>query len=158
MPVHRHPATASRVGEPITRIPVDPGVIERLRTSYGLVRVRELDFARTFYSKLFEAAPAVRSMFPEDLELQARKLTMALDTIVANLENPETNAHMLAELGRRHANYGARPEHYHLVIETMIASMREVLGGEGDEKVLQEWRMALRLIGKQMIDAARSSI
>ncbi len=155
MPVHRHPATASKVGEPITRIPVDAGVIERLRTSYRLVRARELDFARTFYAKLFEAAPAVRSMFPHDLEIQAGKLTMALDTIVANLENPETNSHLLAEMGKRHAGYGAQPEHYHLVIETMITSMREVLGESGDEKVLEEWRMALRLISKQMIDASR---
>jgi hemoglobin-like flavoprotein len=155
MPVHRHPASASKVGEPITRIPVDAGVVERLRTSYKAVRLRELDFARIFYAKLFEAAPGVRSMFPADLELQSRKLTMALDTIVANLENPETNSHLLAEMGRRHAGYGARPEHYHLVIETMIAAMREVLGANADERVLDEWRMALRLIGKQMIDAAR---
>lgn len=155
MPVHRHPASASKVGEPITRIPVDSGVVERLRTSYRLVRARELDFARTFYAKLFEAAPGVRAMFPADLELQSRKLTMALDTIVANLENPETNSHLLAEMGQRHAGYGAKPEHYHLVIETMIASMREVLGESGEEKVMGEWRTALRLISKQMIDAAR---
>lgn len=155
MPVHRHPASASKVGEPITRIPVDPGVIERLRTSYIAVRRRELDFARIFYAKLFEAAPGVRAMFPADLELQSRKLTMALDTIVANLENPEANAQMLAEMGKRHAGYGAKPEHYHLVIETMIAAMREVLGENADEKVFEEWRMALRLIGKQMIDAGR---
>ena len=155
MPVHRHPASASKVGEPITRIPVDPGVVERLRTSYALVRAREMDFAKTFYAKLFAAAPAVRSMFPEDLELQARKLTMAMDTIMANLENPEANAQMLAKLGKRWAGYGARPEHYHLVIETMIASMHEVLGAHADGKVSDEWRVALRLIGKQMIDAGR---
>jgi hemoglobin-like flavoprotein len=155
MPVHRHPASASKVGEPITRIPVDAGVVARLRASYKAVRLRDLDFARIFYAKLFEAAPGVRPMFPPDLELQSRKLTMALDTIVANLENPETNSHLLAEMGKRHAGYGARPEHYHLVIETMIAAMREVLGANADEKILDEWRMALRLIGKQMIDAGR---
>ncbi|MCW5756511.1 MAG: hypothetical protein KIT54_04665 [Phycisphaeraceae bacterium] len=155
MPVHRHPASASKVGEPITRIPVDAGVIERLRSSYRLVRRQDLEFARVFYAKLFEAAPGVRAMFPQDLELQSRKLTMALDTIVANLENPEANSHLLAQMGKRHAGYGARPEHYHLVIETMVAAMRAVLGAQADERVLDEWRMALRLIGKQMIDAGR---
>ncbi len=154
MPVHRHPASASKVGQPITRIPVDTAVIERLRTSYRLVRLKELDFARAFYQKLFEAAPGVRSMFSADIELQSRKLTMALDTIVANLENPEANSHLLAEMGRRHAGYGAKPEHYHLVVETLIASMRDVLGEHADERVLEEWRMALRLISRQMIDAA----
>lgn len=155
MPVHRHPTSASRVGEPITRIPVDAGVVERLRATYVRVRRHDLEFARIFYAKLFEAAPGVRAMFPDDLELQSRKLAMAMDTIVANLENPEANSRMLGEMGRRHAGYGARPEHYHLVIETMVASMREVLGGSADERVLDEWRMALRLIGKQMIDAGR---
>lgn len=155
MPVHRHPNSASKAGDPITRIPVDPGVVERLRTSYAQLRRKELDFARVFYAKLFEAAPGVRPMFPSDLELQSRKLTMALDAIVANLENPEANSHMLAEMGRRHAGYGAVPEHYHLVVETMIASMRDVLCEAADEKVFDEWRTALRLISKQMIDAGR---
>lgn len=155
MPVHRHPTSASRVGEPITRIPVDASVVERLRASYRLVRRHDLEFARIFYAKLFGAAPGVRAMFPEDMELQSRKLTMVLDSIVANLENPEANSRMLGEMGRRHAGYGARPEHYHLVIETMIGAMREVLGTNADERVLDEWRMALRLIGKQMIDAGR---
>lgn len=155
MPVHRHPTSASKVGDPITRIPVDAGVVERLRTSYAQVRRKELVFARSFYEKLFDAAPGVRAMFPADLELQSRKLTLALDAIVANLENPEANSHMLAEMGRRHAGYGAKPEHYHLVVETMIASMREVLAEAADEKVLDEWRTALRLISQQMIDAGR---
>lgn len=155
MPVHRHPASASKVGEPITRIPVDAGVLNRLRASYRQVRQQELAFARAFYDKLFTAAPSVRAMFPQDLELQARKLTMALDTIVANLENPEANSQLLADMGKRHAGYGAKPEHYQLVIETMVTSMRDVLADEADERVIDEWRMALRLIGKQMIDAGR---
>ena len=94
-------------------------------------------------------------MFPQDLELQSRKLTMALDTIVANLENPEANSHLLAQMGKRHASYGAKPEHYHLVVETLVDSMREVLGADADETLLDTWRVALRLISRQMIDAGR---
>lgn len=153
MPVHRHPIANAKTSGPLSRIPLDAGLIERLRLSYEKAREQDIRLAEIFYAKLFAAAPHLRTMFSTDVRDQARKLTAALDMIVANLASPDENAAMLTAMGRRHAGYGARPEHYELVTDLLVDSMSELLGGQAKDQTLEEWRTALRLISRQMIAA-----
>lgn len=154
MPVRRHPVANFAQRTPVHSLPLDRPLAERLRKTYGRVRAQELDLAKIFYSRLFEAAPHLRPMFSSDLGSQAAKLTAALDAVVRNLERPGENAGMLAELGRRHAGYGAKREHYDLVVGMLVESMQEILHAASDDPAILEWRMALRLIADQMIAAA----
>lgn len=157
MTLKRHPVAVSNPIDALARLPVDHVLIQSLRESYGRVRAEELRLATIFYARLFGAAPALRGMFKGDLPSQAAKLTAALDAVVQNLERPRENAEMLAELGRRHAAYGAKPEHYDLVVDLLVESMQEVLQTTGDDRAIREWRMALRLIADQMIAACGSA-
>lgn len=154
MPVRRHPIAVSASNHPLQRLPLDVGLIARLKATYARVRTHELQLAESFYARLFAAAPHLRAMFRDDLQSQAAKLTAALDAVVRNLESPQENAAMLAGLGRRHAEYGAKPEHYGLVVELLVESMREVLRTSADDHAILEWRTALRLIADQMIAAS----
>lgn len=154
MPVRRHPIATSLDQGQLARVPLDVLLAERLKKSYELVRAKEAKFGEIFYARLFAAAPGVRGMFKTDPAVQARKLMESLDAVVRNLEQPKENAVMLAEMGKRHAKYGAKPEHYELVVGLLIESMREVLGEQGDERVLEEWRTALKLISQQMLAAS----
>lgn len=156
MPVRRHPIASPRPDATLTLIPLDIALTTRLRATYGRIRERQLPLAEVFYTRLFAAAPRLRSMFPDDLSVQASKLTAALDAVVGTLERPEENARLLGDLGRRHAAYGARPEHYQLVTETLLHAMKQVLGSELSDREAGEWRTALRLIAEQMIAAAES--
>ncbi|QOI99243.1 MAG: hypothetical protein HRU70_01555 [Phycisphaeraceae bacterium] len=164
MPVKRHPVAVSERRDPLALLPIDTALIARLRNTYERVRARDLRLAEIFYTRLFAAAPSLRPMFRGEPEAQARKLMAALDTVVRNLEHPAENAAMLAEMGRRHAHYGAKPEHYGLVIDLLVDSMREILNTganlaaseDGPEGALGEWRLALRLISDQMIASADS--
>lgn len=154
MPVHRHPVAAAKITEPLSHLPLDHALIERLRASFQLIRARGQQFAETFYAKLFAAAPEVRPLFRSQPQSQTAKLLASLDAIVRNLTNPAENAALLTALGKRHAGYGARPEHYDLVIGLLIESMQETLGPGARPEHLAEWRIALRLISDQMIAAA----
>ncbi|MFN0133379.1 MAG: globin domain-containing protein [Phycisphaerales bacterium] len=153
MPVKRHPIAATADGASLTGLPIDTALIGRLKATYDRVRSNELRLAEVFYAKLFAAAPPLRQLFRGDPNAQAQKLTAALDAVVRNLEHPAENAAMLAALGRRHADYGAKPEHYGLVIDLLVESMREILGSTANLGALEEWRLALQLISKQMIAA-----
>ncbi len=150
MPVKRHPIAVSRLPDPLARLPVDTALAARLRATYERVRASDQRLAETFYAKLFARAPQLRPLFKGEPQAQAQKLMSALDAVVRSLEQPAENASMLAELGRRHAQYGARPEHYTLVVDLLVESMQDLLG-EVDRPGLDEWRLALRLISEQMI-------
>jgi hemoglobin-like flavoprotein len=121
------------------------------------VRSQDQRLAQIFYTKLFAAAPHLRSLFRSEPEAQARKLMSALDAVVQNFERPTENAAMLAELGKRHVQYGAQPEHYVLVVELLVDSMQEVLKTTKDSEAIVEWQMALWLIANQMIAASEST-
>lgn len=154
MPVRRHPVATSQTRDPLAAVPLDVALVARLRASYNLVRAHDFRLAEIFYAKLFDAAPHLRPLFRSDPAEQARKLVGSLDAVVQNLEHPASNAAMLAALGKRHVGYGAKPEHYDLVIDLLIQSMRELADSDLDAAALDEWRMALRLISNQMIAAA----
>lgn len=174
MPLRRHPNATSESNRLLTAIPIDHALVGRLRTTYEGVRAQGLRLAEVFYARLFAKAPHLRAMFRSDLESQSKKLMDALDAVVRNFEHPVESAAMIDELGRRHAGYGASPEHYDLVIDLLIDSMREILGaaaGAGNgtaagagvgataaiDRALEEWRLALRLISDRMIASSTST-
>jgi hemoglobin-like flavoprotein len=154
MPLRRHPVALSDDRSQLEAIPLDHELIRRLKEAYRLLRASDLQFAQQFYAKVFQARPALRSLFPADLTQQAQKLVAALDAVVDNLERPAENARLLAELGSRHAGYGVLPEHYDLVVGLLIESMREVLGTNASSEILDEWHTVLRLASRKMIAAA----
>lgn len=182
MPVRRHPIAVPGRDARIRLFPVDAALATRLRASYVRLRAHDLRLAEIFYARLFTRAPHLRAMFPQDLDAQAAKLVHALDAVVANLERPEANAEMLAALGRRHAAYGARAEHYALVTDLLVDSIAELESvpvssppaapitpaatatsppaPPGTARpgrrtaILEEWRTALDLISAHMLAAA----
>jgi hemoglobin-like flavoprotein len=158
MPINRHPITTSEevLPDQLRAIPVDEALIFRLKTVYVLARKGDdQSLAKIFYSKLFAAHPALRSMFPEDLDQQSAKLVALLDQVIDGLEQPEQNLQRLAELGRRHQGYGVQASHYPIVVELLTDAMKEVLGsvvdGATQEKAIEDWRLMLSLISRQMI-------
>ena len=156
MPLKRHPVAVSNTIDPLARLPLDTALVASLRATYERVRVQDIRLAVIFYDKLFAAAPQLRPMFKGDLDLQRNKLIQALDAVVRNFENPTENTAMLAALGQRHAQYGAKPEHYGLVVDLLVEAMSIVLAPDVDPKRLDEWRMALMLVSNQMIAAAEN--
>ena len=72
--------------------------------------------ARLFYDRLFETDPTARALFnATDLTEQRRKLIQALTTVVRGIDDLEGLVPTLAELGRRHAQYGVANGHYDTV-------------------------------------------
>ena len=62
-----------------------PEQIELVQTSFKKVVPIAGAAADLFYGRLFEIAPEVRSMFPDDLSEQKKKLMAMLGTAVGNL-------------------------------------------------------------------------
>lgn len=108
----------------------------------------------TFYDNLFEAAPAVRSMFPETMEGQAKKLWSALDLVVRNLDQPANLQEPLQRLGERHAAIGATPVQYALVADVMIQTLAEAFGDRWSAEQANAWQSALTLVANTMIAGA----
>lgn len=132
--------------------------VRALETSFDIVAPRGEELMHEFYTRLFEAAPAVRPLFA-DTDLQRQK-TMLLGTLVLlrkSLRDLEAIVPKLRELGARHVAYGARPEHYPVVGEVLIAAMEAVAGPVWQPEYEQAWREAFAVVAGAMLDGATTA-
>lgn len=113
--------------------------------------------AAIFYERLFALDPALRPLFAQaDMGQQGRKLMAAIGFVVANLRRPESLLPAVAELGRRHAGYGVRPDHYATVGAALLATLEEGLGEAFTPAVRAAWAEAYALLSAVMQQAAEA--
>ncbi len=113
--------------------------------------------AAAFYGRLFDVAPGVRDLFKTDMTMQGRKLMEMIGTAVAGLDNIESILPAVRELGARHADYGAEPEHYQVVGEALLWTLEQGLGDAFTQEAKQAWSEAYGVLSSTMIEAAEAA-
>src|SRR5262245_14202425 len=116
-----------------------PAEIELVQSSFKSVVPIADQAADLFYGRLFEIAPEVRPLFPEDLSGQKKKLIAMLATAVSNLHQVETIIPAVQDLGRRHVGYGVNEAHYKPVGEALIWTLDTGLGEAFTLEVKGAW-------------------
>jgi methyl-accepting chemotaxis protein len=129
--------------------------LDALETSFDLVAPRGDELVDSFYARLFAAAPAVKPLFAgTDLAHQKTMLLATLVLLRKSLRDLGAVVPKLQELGRRHVGYGAKPEHYPVVGEVLIASMAEVAGPQWRPEYGRAWADALAVVAGVMVEGA----
>lgn len=131
-----------------------PREVELVQTSFQSVRPIADQAADLFYGRLFEIAPDVRPLFPEDLSDQKKKLMGMLATAVTNLHQIEKIVPAVQELGRRHGGYGVKDSHYQPVGEALIWTLDKGLGDAFTSEVKGAWVAAYTTLAGVMQSAA----
>ena len=121
-----------------------------VRDSFEALRPMAGPVVLLFYGKLFEVAPSVRPMFLNDITLQGRKLMDMLSAIVEALDDFQSIRARLEDLGRKHAGYGVRPEHYETLTSALLWTLAEALGADFDARTSEAWKIALRAVNEAM--------
>ena len=132
--------------------------LEALETSFDLVAPRGDELMDAFYARLFAAAPGVKPLFATtDLK---RQKTMLLGTLVLlrkSLRDLDAIVPKLRELGARHVAYGARPEHYPVVGEVLIAAMAQIAGSAWTTEYEHAWSEAFGIVAGAMLEGAANA-
>jgi hemoglobin-like flavoprotein len=133
--------------------------LQSLETSFDLVAPRGDELMDVFYESLFAAAPAVEPLFAgTDLKQQKAMLLSTLVLLRKSLRNLEAIVPKLRELGARHVEYGAQPEHYPVVGSVLIASMAVVAGEEWTMEFERAWSAAFDIVAGAMIEGAKAAL
>ena len=131
-----------------------PDQIALVQTSFSKVAPIASTAADLFYGRLFEIAPQVRAMFPEDLTEQKRKLMAMLGVAVSGLSHLDTILPAVRALGRRHAGYGVEAEHYAPVGSALLWTLENGLGPAFTPGVRDAWATAYNVLSTTMLEAA----
>src|SRR6476659_8741769 len=111
--------------------------------------------ARLFYDRLFEIDATTPPLFKTtNLAEQRRKLIQALTVVVQGLDHLEELVPTLADLGRRHAQYGVTASHYDTVGAALLWTLEQGLGSGWTPEVKAAWSGAYALLADVMRTAA----
>jgi hemoglobin-like flavoprotein len=133
-----------------------PTDIDRIRTSWAAVEPIADAAAGLFYGRLFELDPAIERLFRRtDMPAQRKVLMQTLTVVVKSLDKLEQIVPAVQALGRRHAGYGVREEHYATVGAALLWTLEEGLGDAFTSDVRGAWADAYGILASVMIEAAR---
>ena len=131
-----------------------PDQISMVQTSFKKVVPIADTAADLFYDRLFEIAPDVRSMFPDDIKDQKKKLIAMLASAVANLHQVEAILPAVENLGKRHVAYGVTAKHYEPVGAALLWTLEQGLGPDFTPPVKAAWTEAYTTLSGAMKGAA----
>jgi hemoglobin-like flavoprotein len=116
-----------------------PQQIDLVQTSFKKVVPIAGTAADLFYDRLFEIAPDVRPMFPQDMKEQKVKLMAMLGTAVTNLHRLDEILPAVKALGERHKGYGVSDAHYAPVGAALLWTLEKGLGADFTPEVKAAW-------------------
>ncbi|KAL3915479.1 MAG: hypothetical protein SGILL_005635 [Bacillariaceae sp.] len=134
-----------------------------IKTSWRAIQFGlDVKATEVFYERLFAEQPAVRAMFPANMQAQYRKLYAAVSLAVEVLDQPDVLMPVLRELGRQHSKYGVKREYYELVKDAFLWTLNSYLMSKMPNNnaikwvfdVTDAWEWVLTFIGNTMADAA----
>jgi nitric oxide dioxygenase len=131
-----------------------PEQIKLVQDSFAKVAPISEKAAELFYGRLFEIAPQVRAMFPDDMTEQRKKLMATLAIVVNGLNNLDTILPAASALAKRHVAYGAEAAHYPIVGQALLWTLEQGLGPSWTPAVAAAWTGAYTTLSGFMINEA----
>ena len=131
-----------------------PEQIKLVQDSFAKVAPVSEKAAELFYGRLFEIAPQVRAMFPDDMTEQRKKLMATLAIVVNGLNNLDTILPAASALAKRHVSYGAEAAHYPVVGQALLWTLEQGLGPSWTPEVATAWTGAYTTLSGFMISEA----
>ena len=132
-----------------------PAQVDMIRTSWTAVEPIGDVAATLFYDRLFELDPALRRLFSRtDMAQQKKVLIQTLTVVVKSLDRLDQLVPAIEALGRRHAGYGVRAEHYDTVGAALLWTLGQGLGDGFTPDLEVAWTEAYTTLASVMIGAA----
>src|SRR5258708_14075527 len=104
-----------------------PKQVALVQDSFAKVALTSDAAAMLFYNRLFDIAPQMRAMFPDNMIEQRRKLIAMLAGVVKGLGNLEQVLPAAGALAKRHVRYGVKAAHYPMVGDAWLWTLAQAL-------------------------------
>ena len=131
-----------------------PVQVHLVRSTFARIEAIKDQAAVLFHQRLFELDPNLRPLFKGDMAAQGAKLMAALGIVVGALDRLENILPLVRQLGRRHAAYGVRPDHYVTVGQALIGTLAQALDADFTRETRRAWTDAYGRLAWAMIAAA----
>ena len=132
--------------------------IDIVKSTVPVLKEHGMEITTTFYKTMFKNNPEVKSMFnmnKQESGEQPKALAMTILAAAQNIDNLEILLPAVKKIGQIHVNTNVKPEHYPIVGKNLLLAIKEVLGDEATDEVLQAWSEAYEVISQVFIDVEK---
>jgi hemoglobin-like flavoprotein len=125
---------------------------ELLKSTYMQLTKNNEHFAEVFYDRLFKMYPDVQSLFSVTrIDEQYKMFSQSIAVVVRKVDDHEFLKTYLQSLGKRHQLYGVVEEHYDILGQVLMYTLKDVLADHWSKEVEDVWREAYALIKRDML-------
>jgi hemoglobin-like flavoprotein len=132
--------------------------IKLVKESWSFVIVKSDEAGELFYTRLFEVAPGVKHLFKGEIKEQSRKLMSMITYVIAKLDKLDTILDEVKGLATRHNKYGAKKEHYAVVGECLIYTLKTGLGTRWNAETEAAWVAVYGVLANAMITTQEATV
>ena len=134
-----------------------PKQVALVQVSWEKIQPSADAVADLFYARLFGLDPSLQLMFKGDMQEQGRKLASMITFAVKGLTRLEAIVPGVQALGRRHAGYGVKDDHYDTVGEALLWTLGKGLGTAFTGEIRAAWEAAYGVLANTMREAAKET-
>jgi NAD(P)H-flavin reductase/hemoglobin-like flavoprotein len=138
--------------------PVQPELTPRdlimeIRASFALIQPHDAAAAAWFYEHFLTVNPRYRKYFSNDPAVVQRRLFLAVERIVADLDRLDVFLPYLRRLALRHRKFGLKAAHYQAFGVSLLATVREFTGDRWTEQTEVAWEAGYGMVSSVMLAA-----
>ncbi|RIW32294.1 NO-inducible flavohemoprotein [Bacillus salacetis] len=129
--------------------------IEIIKSTAPVLEVKGTEITSLFYKRMFENHPELLNIFNHVNQKKGRQQTALANTVYAaaqNIDRLEALLPAVKQIAHKHRSLGIKPEQYPIVGEYLLKAIKEVLGDEATEEILEAWGAAYGVIAQVFID------
>jgi nitric oxide dioxygenase len=103
------------------------------------------------YRRLFDNYPEAKELFKNATPDQYKKLASMVYAYAANIDNLESIQKGIDKVAQIHVDTHVLPEHYPWVGESLLGAIKEVLGEEANDEIMDAWKEAFFFLAEVFI-------
>ncbi len=142
---------------------MNPNTIAIIKSTAPVIKEHGEAITSAMYKHLFAAHPEAEALFKDATPDQYKKLAAMVYAYAENIDNLPALEKGVDKVANIHVNTEVKPEHYPWVGEAILAAIKEVLGENATDEILEAWKEAFFFLAdvfiskEQAIYASRAS-
>ena len=123
-----------------------PSQVELVKDGFQIIYQEKQEFARSFFTFLFQVIPGIRTSYPEDMTEQHRKLAETMTYVIYHLHDPAALQKSAELVASRHIGTEARRPHFVAAAVALEQSLQKHLSPTLPAEELDAWQQAFFLV------------
>lgn len=134
---------------------LDSQTIAIIKQTAPILAPQAEQLTRLFYQRMFEHNPEVKPYFNAAHQFsggQQRALAGAIVAYATHIDDLQQMGSHVDLIAHKHVSLGIQPEHYPIVGENLLAAIKELLGEQAGDEIIDAWAKAYGLLATIMIN------